>query len=431
VVRSPACEGRAAVVLLLTLLIALADPGRCDEVTPQALLGEAAAAAARSRDPQARALCLAEIGATWAPLDESKYQDSIRQALECAGHTDGEMTHALSLRSIALRIARVDKEAALVVLGEALRVQEALTSSLERAVALREIVAVGYHLGLPDADARAAAALEVADKAEDPGARVGCLRDLGLELLRHNPDVSREALRRARKALDDFPGDDPTEPLHRAELAGVWALVDVDVATKLVERIEDGATRTVAVGMVARAVATQDPERALVIARGIGDEAERAHVVAVSAAAIPADMAATAATLGRMAVEMVAGVPGERAEATRAQAARAMARAAEQEAVELAKSITGEDMRGEALCGVAERVMEHDATLAATLLGEVDDPVLTDPLVARICVHLAGSDPQAAASLARTVVGRTQRVQALTGIAGVLIAARLAEAQTP
>lgn len=418
-------------VLLLTLLVALADPGRCDEVTPEALLGEAAAAAARSRDPQARALCLAEIGATWAPLNKVKYQDNIRQALECAGYTDGEMTHALSLRSIALRVARVDKEAALAVLDEALRVQEALKSSLESAVALREIVAVGYQLGLPDADAKAAAALETAEKAEDPAARVGCLRDLGLELLRHNPDVSREALRSARKALDDLPRDDPTEPLHRAELAGVWALLDVDVATKLVERIEEDATRTVAVGMVARAVATKDPETALVIAQGIGDEAERAHVVAVSAAAIPAEMAATAATLGRMAVEMVAGVPGERAEATRAQAARAMARAAEQEAVELAKSITIEDVRGEALCGVAERVMERDATLAATLLGEVEDPVLTDPVVARICVRLAATDPQAAVSLARTIVGRTQRVQALAGIAGALIAAQSAEAQTP
>jgi len=399
------------------LLAGLAGGGLCEELTPGSLLAEAGNAAARSRDPQARALCLAEIAVAWAPIDRFLFEKNVQAAVECARWTDGPMEHALSLRSVARRVARVDKEAGLAILQEAIGVQEGLKFPIENAVALREIVAVGYEIGLPDADARAQAALDVAEKVEDLVARAACLRDLGTALMPYRPRLALEALRSSRMVVLSLPPEDAAEPLARAELAGAWAPLDLEMARSLVEPIEDEATRIVALGILARAVAVSNPDTALVVAQGIPEGPERAHVIAVSAVAIPPEMATAAASLGRVAAAMVAEKPGELAEATRAQAAIAMARGARDEAVSLARSITLQDPRAEALCGVADRVGETEPLRGVELLEGIDDPVASDPVIVRLATRVAALDPQAAVTLARRVVGRRQRVEALVGVA--------------
>lgn len=401
----------------VALLTGLVGGGRCEELTAKALLTEASSAAARSRDPQARALCLAEIAVAWAPIDRFQFEKSVQAAVECARWTDGPMEHALSLRSVARRVARVDREAGLAILQEAIAIQEGLKFAIESAVALREIVAVGYEIGLPDADTRAQAALDVAEKVEDLVARAACLRDLATALMAHRPQLALEALRSSRMVVLSLPPEDAAEPLARAELAGAWAPLDLEMAKSLVEPIEDEATRIVALGILARAVAATDPETALVVAQGIPEGPERAHVIAVSAVAIPPAMATAAASLGRLAAGMVAETPGELAEATRAQAAIAMTRGARDEAIALARSITLRDPRTEALCGVADRVGEIAPLDAVKLLDGLDDPVAVDPVIARLAARIAAVDPRAAVTLARRVVGRRQRVEALVGVA--------------
>lgn len=89
----------------------------------RALLEEARRAAVYGGEPQMRVIAPAEVAAAWAPLDAGTRQWIVAEAVECAAEAPTEMARALSLRSIAVRIAAHDPDHARRLLQEATRLR--------------------------------------------------------------------------------------------------------------------------------------------------------------------------------------------------------------------------------------------------------------------------------------------------------------------
>ena len=146
----------------------------------------------------------------------------------------------------------------------------------------------------------------------------------------------------------------------------------------------------------------------------------RAHVVAAAAAALPPERAAAAEGLARLALGMVKGATGEGPQDTVADVAVALAGSSPKEAADTARSIPEADARNMALARVAERVAVGDLKAGLDLLATVDDPLASEPVVSKLAVRLARTDPERALTLARTLLNRRLRVECILGIAGAL-----------
>ena len=403
---------RAPMVLLLASLAGLTG---AQEITPETLFTSARAAAFRSRNPQTRALCLADMAVAWGASDAARFELLSEEAVAHAHLVRDPLATCLALRSVAVRLGAKMPEGAGLLLAEAAELARAL-GPVERGVALRELALVATRLRLAEAMAMVSEALEAVRQVEQALVRSAGLRDLASGLTASNPDMALEIFAEARDSLDEARVRDPRQPLARAELAAAWALLDLEAATDVVESIYDPALRPMALATVAGALASVDPDRALAVSQRIPEGLERATVIAAAAAQMTPKLAATAADLARVALSMLGDEVGETANAARAHIAAALARRSEAEAIDVVGRIADLDQRNAALCTVADRVGETQPRRGVELLEPVDDPVLTEPVACRLAIGIARESPQDAVLLAQKLRSQRLRVTAYIGI---------------
>ena len=405
--------------MVLAWLVAVAAAIPDTDLLAQKLLDDAAVSAFRSRNPQERALCLAEIAAAWAPLDRGKYESIAAQAVEQAKVAQSGLARALALRGVAVRVGKVEVKRAAQVLEEAAGLARSL-HSVDRMVALRELALAAESLRLETARSMTTEALDAIRKTEYPMVRAGGLRDLAAGLHAHAPELSQQVFVEAEETLEAAPQDHPGLDLARADLAMAWAPYGFEDARRVVASIANSEVEPVALAMVAGAVAPRSSDLALVVAEQIAQGPQRAHVMAAAAAEMPVKLAPAAAALASVALDMLGDAGGEMADETRANVARALARQSPQEASDLARQIAGQEQRERAICGVAGRIGEADARAGIKLLGEVDNPLLTEDVLSRLAIGLARAAPEEAAGLARQLRSQRLRVETYVGIVGVL-----------
>lgn len=385
-----------------------------------ALLEEAAQAGIRSQDAQTRALCLAEVAATRAPLSPIRRNALLEHALEIARGIGDPAARALALRTVALRVARLDRARAWEIGQEALTIAGGLQAPVEAAMVLRELAVLAWRTNPAMAPQVCEQARAQAHRVEPATYRVACLRDLATAMVAFDETWARQVLAEARQVLLGAPPQEAELPMARAELAAAYAPLDLDAAQELLEAIGDPVTREEAISSVAWAIASQSPDRVLVVAQWLPEGPARAHVMAAAAAALPPDLAPLGADLARTALAMAAGDTGERADDTRVGVAVALVRTAPEEALTVLQQMADPERRDAAIAAVAERRAESDPLAAAELLSQVDDLPAVEPVLARIAPRLAKKHPTEALEMARKLLSRRLRCLALVGIAEAL-----------
>jgi hypothetical protein len=182
-------------------------------------------------------------------------------------------------------------------------------------------------------------------------------------------------------------------------VAGAVASADPERAETIARSIEDAWMRADALGRVARAVASADPERAETIARSIEDAILRAFALASVAGAVAS-----------------------------ADADRAVWLAAEAETT--ARSIEDAVFRPDALARVAGAVASADPERAVWLAAEaeaaarsIEDVFRRADALARVAGAVASADPERAETIARSIEDVAYRVDALARVTEVVASA--------
>jgi len=260
--------------------IAWAPPG----TRAAALLAEALEAASRIEGREARAYALADMAVAWARVDAAKGK-------ELADGIDAAYPEArvLALHGVALALVRGNevaraKEAFQEALAQAARADNpykvaklvaailADYARVDAAAALEEAGKMSDPFFRDQAYGNIAATLapgdrlQVAARIGSPALRVKALSNAAVALLRIGDKSRAAAACQEAFALADKVED--TYPLR--DLAVVWAAVDPQAALQVVDKIDDGMDKAVAL----RAIAVQgkDPavfERAMAVAKAV------------------------------------------------------------------------------------------------------------------------------------------------------------------
>ena len=205
---------------------------------PADLVNEAAKTARFATDPETRALCLAEVAVARHDLGQTEEAtEAVEEAVACALAAPNQMAKALSLRTIALRLQRMDSTRAQRLLADAAREAQDLKYAAERAVALREIAVAGLKLGVADAPTLVQQALESARKVDTGVFRGACLRDLAAGVAPYNAPLAETTFAEARDAMTTPGPDDGGRALAQAELAGTWAPSNLAAAQAVADSI--------------------------------------------------------------------------------------------------------------------------------------------------------------------------------------------------
>ncbi len=404
---------RASIAIAFLVLVeACAQAPRAE-----GLLIQAARIGARARDPQTRAVCLAEVAAAWFGLDADEYRSALESAVAFANAARTDMARAMALRTVALRVGLKDPAAAHSLITDAFQISGDLRDPLQRAIVLRELALLSHRIALDTAGDLTTRALEAAGEVEEPLFRAALFRDLGAGLAGKDATTARAALVKAGEALDAAVAAGPDADLARVDLAAAWALLDIDHGRRAIDGIADPDIRLMAAGMVAQVIAAKSPEAALLLARDVPQGPQRAYITAAGAACMSPEFAETAAAFATAALGSLGDAEGEAADKTRADVSAALAWTSPEGAIDVTDAIKDPERRRRAVATVAQRVGRADPRAALAMLEQVDDLGIAEPVRAQLAAQLAATDPEGAVETAGKLLSRRLRVDSLVQIA--------------
>lgn len=383
---------------------------------PAALIAEAERETARLREPEERALCLADIALAWQKLGDARWEKTWAQGLEAAETVTDPVAGPLLWRSLAVRFWPISEQTARGLLERALKGANDIRYPSQQALALREI---GRAIGPLDA-ALAKTTLEQAAEAarKIPAAvfRAAALRDVASAVTARDPAAADKLFAEAAGAI---PPADPDEAaqLTRLEVAAQWSLCNLDAALAEAEMLGDARLRETCYRRICEALAPVDPDGALSVIAKIHDEVERPLAVAALAASLVTSQPETAAGMARSALASAEKMPAEDRQRLQAEVAVAIAPESMPEAMALLKQVEDEDLVTDSLRLIIVHLAAAHPEEALRTLETTEDWQAREGALIEIMPILAKSDPERAAAVAKDILSRRDRVKALLTIA--------------
>lgn len=398
----------------LTLLIGAAAAAWAQ---PQAayLVEQARQEALKLRDPEQRAIALADIAVTWHRLGNERAVPALAEASESAALVEDVVARPMTWRGLAIRAREVAPEQAKQLTDRAIEAAGKLPYAAHRAMVLREIGrTVEDAAQAKELFAQAAtASREIAA----PVFRAAALRDLAGVMSATDQVGAAAMFKEAAEAVVAVPNTDETAGLAQQELVTAWSLVDVEQAMQEAAAIADERLREVAYRRMCQALSEVNPDAAMRVVTKLTDPGQRALAMAAIAANLPPSQAEMAAAMARAALGLGAQLPSEERGRLEADVAVAMAAVDAPGALAMLTKVDDEEAAGRAVGRIALLLAPSQPRQASQLLAAVDDFEVRETYQSRLAPLVAKSDLPAGIELAQGLLSRRHKVRALLDIA--------------
>ena len=407
---STVCRFSVVVILIVgAVAVSLA------QTQPAALVEQARKEALKLREPEQRAIALADVAVTWHRLGEPQAVTTLAEASETAAQVEEVVARPLTWRGLAIRAREVAPEQANQFAERAIEAAEKLPYAAHRAMVLREI---GRTVADP---ARAkelfAQAAKAAREISAPVFRAAALRDLAGAMAATDPAGAVAFFKEAADAVVAIPDTDETAGLAQQELVTAWSLVDVEQALQEASGIADERLRQVAYRRMCQALSEASPDAAMRVVPRLTDPGQRALAMAAIAASLPASQAEMAAAMARAALGLGAQLPAEDQARLEADVAVAMAAVDAPGALAMLTKVDDEEVAGRALGRIALMLAPSQSRQASQLLAAVEDFEVRENYQAQLAPVVAKTDLAAGIELADGLLSRRHKVRALLAIA--------------
>ncbi|MEN6403225.1 MAG: hypothetical protein ABFD94_14905 [Armatimonadia bacterium] len=399
----------AVAFLIGVVAVAWAQP------QPAALVEEAHKEAMKLREPEQRAIALADIAVTWHRLGDARAIATLAEASEAASQVEEVVARPLTWRGLAVRAREVAPEQVSQLTERAVEAAGKLPYAAHRAMVLREIArAVDDPARARELFAQAAtASREIAA----PVFRAAALRDLAGAMAATDPAGAAAMFKEAADAVVAVPDTDETAGLARQELVTAWSLVDVEQAMREAAVITDERLREVAYRRMCQALSEANPDAAMQVVTKLKDPGQRALAMAAIAAHLPASQAEMAAAMARAALGLGADLPSEERGRLEADVAVAMASVDPPGALAMLTKVDDQEAAGRAVGRIALLLAPTQPRQASQLLAAVEDFEVREDYQAQLAPVVAKTDTASGLELARGLLSRRHKVRALLAIA--------------